>query len=356
MAALLVVCFGLALSGCQPSGPEAEITAYLDGLAANDSFSGVVLVARQDEPILDLAYGMANRNHQIPNGMETRFNLGSMNKMFTAVAILQLVEQGEIALDDTISQHLPDYPNQDVADRVTIHHLLTHTSGLGDIFTEAYLETPKDRYRALQDYLPLFVDQPLQFEPGTRAAYSNAGYVVLGLLIEEISGQSYYDYVRDDIFVPCGMTATDSYQVDQIAAGIAVGYTRQIEGPQGLSSNVYFLPARGSSAGGGYSTAGDLLRFSTCLMNYQLLSAELTELMLEAKTQLTAGHLTFEYGYGFMILESNQHPFIGHSGGSPGVCSTLDVFTDLGYTVVVLSNSDFDCRLVRMTIRQILTQ
>jgi CubicO group peptidase (beta-lactamase class C family) len=355
-AAILLVCIGLALSACQSSSLENEIMTYLDNMAANDFFSGVVLVAHQGEPILELAYGLANRIFQVPNTIETRFNLGSMNKMFTSVAILQLVEQGKISLDDEISLHLLDYPNHDLATKVTIHHLLTHTSGLGDIFTEVFLDTPKDGYRTVQDYLPLFVDQPLQFEPGSQAAYSNAGYIVLGLIIEEISGLSYYDYVRENIFKPCGMEDTDSYQVDQIAADIAVGYTRQIKCAEGLSSNVYFMPARGSSAGGGYSTAHDLLNFSTCLMEHQLLNEELTELMLENKVQLTAGDLTFEYAYGFMILENNQHLFVGHSGGAPGVCSSLDIFLDLGYTVVVLSNSDFDCRPVRKTIRQLLTQ
>ncbi len=351
-----VFCISMILLGCNKSGFKGEIAIYLDDLAAKDSFSGVVLVARDGKPILEKAYGWANRDHEIPNQVDTKFNLGSMNKMFTAIAVLQLAQQGKLAVDDTIVEHLPDYPNREVAGQVTIHHLLTHTSGLGDFFTAEFLEISKDRFRTLNDYLPLFVDQPLQFEPGSQGSYSNAGYIVLGLIIEEITGQSYFDYVRENIYQPCGMANTDSYETDKVVPNIATGYSRFISKDGSVSSNVFFNPAKGSSAGGGYSTAEDMLNFSNCLMNHQLLNFELTDVLLEGKVDSPNLGDGAEYGYGFGVRMMNSHRIVGHGGGAPGVCSNLDIFLDLGYTVVILSNSDYDCHPVKTRIRETLLE
>jgi CubicO group peptidase (beta-lactamase class C family) len=351
------LCLVLAsLVGCNSSRVEGEIATMLDELAARDGFSGAVLVARDGEPLLEEAYGLASREYDVANQIDTKFNLGSMNKMFTAVAILQLVQQGELAVDDTIIDHVPGYPNQEVADQVTIHHLLTHTSGLGDFFTGEYTMASKSRFRALEDYLPLFVDRPLRFQPGDQRSYSNAGYVVLGLIIEEVAGQSYFDYVRENIYQPCGMANTDAYEADKVVPNLATGYSRSIAADGSLSKNLYFHPARGSSAGGGYSTVGDLLKFSHCLVKHELLSPELTDLLLEGKVDSPGLDEDSQYGYGFRVLTVNGQRIVGHGGGAPGVCSNLDIFLDLGYTVVVLSNSDHDCHYVREEIREILSK
>jgi D-alanyl-D-alanine carboxypeptidase len=217
-------------------------------------FTSAVLIAQHGEIIFEQSYGWANRSYDVPNQVDTKFNLGSMNKMFTAVAIMQLVQQGKLAADDKIIQHIPDYPNQQVANKVTIHHLLTHTSGLGDFFTHEFFETSRDQIRTLTDYLALFVDRPLQFEPGARLSYSNVGYIVLGLIIEQVTGQSYFDYVRENIFEPCGMPNTDSYATDQIVPNLATGYSTRLSDEGELRSNILDMPGKGSSAGGGYST------------------------------------------------------------------------------------------------------
>jgi D-alanyl-D-alanine carboxypeptidase len=352
---LLAFCMSLTLCGCNTPDPIREIANYLEDLDAKDQFSGVVLIAKDGGPILEKEYGLANRSYDIPNRIDTKFNLGSMNKMFTAVAILQLVEQGKISVDDRVIEHLPEYPNRDVAGRVTIHQLLTHTSGMGDFFTNEYFETSKDHFRNLNDYLSLFVEQPLQFEPGTQGSYSNAGFLVLGLIIEEITGQTYFDYVRENIYQPCGMTDTDSYEADKIVPNIAIGYSRKSSNDGSLSSNLYFNPVRGSSAGGGFSTAGDMLKFSNCLMKHQLLNPELTDVLLEDKVNSPIPGMEGRYGYGFMVGMMNNHRIVGHVGSAPGVCSNLDVFVDLGYTVVILSNSDNDCSQVKTTIRMTLS-
>jgi hypothetical protein len=171
-----------------------EIERKLDELAKKEQFSGVAMIAKDGEPLWQKAYGLQDREKKTPVDFETRFRLGSMPKMFTSVAIAQLVEAGKLRFTDKLADVLPDYPNKEVAQKINIHQLLTHTSGLGNIFGPEFFEK-KDSLRTLADYLPLFVDKPLQFQPGAKWSYSNAGFLVLGLVIEKLSGQSYYDYV-----------------------------------------------------------------------------------------------------------------------------------------------------------------
>jgi CubicO group peptidase (beta-lactamase class C family) len=231
--------------------------AYLDALVARDLFSGTVLLARNGQPLFFKSYGMANKEWNVPNTNDTKYNLGSINKFFTMLALRQLRDAGKLDFDKTVRTYLPDYPSN-IADRITIKQLIEHRSGMGDMFGPEFDATPKNRLRTLADYLPLFVGKPLLFEPGTQQRYSNAGYIVLGLIIEKVSGTSYYDYVREHIFKPAGMTSTDSYTPDEIIPRRATGYSRR--DAAGMHANIYTLPGRGSSAGGGYSTAEDLLR------------------------------------------------------------------------------------------------
>ena len=167
-----------------------------------------MLVARGDQVLVHEARGLASREYAAANRTATRFNLGSINKLFTRVAIGQLAEQGKLSLDDTIGKFLPAYPNREAAAKVTVRQLLDMTSGVGDFFGKKFADTPKDRIRTLEDYLPFFAAEPLLFAPGSQRRYSNGGYVVLGLIVAKASGQSYFDYVRDHIYSPAGMTAT----------------------------------------------------------------------------------------------------------------------------------------------------
>lgn len=243
------------LTAPSESTDEARVRAlgaYLDALVARDLFSGTVLLARNGKPLFFKSYGMATKEWNVPNTNDTKYNLGSINKFFTGMALRQLRDAGKIDFAKTLRTYLPDYPSP-IADRITIKQMMDHRSGLGDFFGPEYQAAPKNRVRALADYLPFFVDKPLLFEPGAQQRYSNAGYIVLGLVIEKLSGMSYYDYVRERIFKPAGMRSTDSYTPDDVVPRRAIGYS---EG----RSNIYSLPGRGSSAGGGYSTAEDLLR------------------------------------------------------------------------------------------------
>ena len=315
----------------------SQLNSLLEKAALEDSFSGAVLVAKDGKAIFEKAVGFANKETKVRNKTATRFNLGSINKSFTSVAITQLAQQGKLAYSDTIAKHLPDYPNKAVAEKVTIHQLLTHSSGLGDYLDrEAVAQT-----KTLKDILPLFVNQPLLFEPGQKLQYSNSGYVVLGLIIERLSGRSYYDYVKEYIFRPAGMTRTDSFERDQKVADLAVGYTSM--GPEGLKpgprrANTETLAGKGSSAGGGYSTVEDMLKFANALSTNKLLTPEFTEIMFTGGgPQKPAGP---GRGYGFMQNQMDGLRIIGNGGGGPGVNAMFRVYFGRGYTVVVLSNYD----------------
>jgi CubicO group peptidase (beta-lactamase class C family) len=266
-----------------------------------------------------------------------------MGKMLTSVAILQLVEQSALSLDGRIVEYLPDYPNREVAEQVTIHHLLTHTAGMGDCFEGEFFTTPRDQLRTLEGYLPLFVDDALQFEPGTQWAYSNEGYIVLGLIIEEVTGQDYWDYVGEKVLAPAGMENTDGYALEADVPNRAVGYTTfDAEGNDtgALAENTPLMPVVGTSAGGSFSTVEDLLSFTNALLDHVLLSPESTELLLEGKVEVREGR---HYAYGFFDRIIRDQRVVGHGGGAPGVCTLMDIFFDSGYTVIVLSNSDQDC-------------
>ena len=234
------------------------LSARADKLAGEDEFSGAVLVAKDDRVLFSHAYGLADRNRRIPNTIRTRFRIGSMNKMFTAVAILQLVEAGKVKLTAPLGTYLPDYPNRDVATKVTIHQLLTHTGGTGDIFGPDF-DAHRNELRTLADYVKLYGKRGPEFEPGSSWAYSNYGFILLGAVIEKVTGHSYYDYVQQHIYAPAGMTSTGSLPEDQAVPDRSIGYTK----PPGTTAwvpNTDTLPYRGTSAGGGYSTVEDLAR------------------------------------------------------------------------------------------------
>ena len=249
--------------------------------------------------------------------MTTRFDVGSIAKLFTRLAIAQLAEQGRIRLEDTVGRFLPDYPNATVRNEVTIAELLDMHSGIGDFFGSKFQAADRSTIRSLQDYLPLFASDPLLFKPGAGEAYSNGGYIVLGLIVEAITHGSYYDYVESHIFKPAGMTATAFGYRDSPAADTAVGYTkRHPASPGGWASNLSMMPARGSSAGSFQTTAGDFMRFVNALAAGTLLSAP------------TAQRFDIDA------------PAIGIAGGAPGLNAELDSGVGPGYTLVVLSNLD----------------
>ncbi len=293
----------------------------LDSLSSRDQFSGVVIVTNRGEPVFQRAYGLADRESRRPNTTETAFNLGSINKLFTTTAIRQLAAAGKLNLDSTVATYWPDYPNPEVGRRVTIRQLLQHRSGIGgDIFGTLPNQTRRE-IRHNRDYLPLFVAEPQAFEPGSDQQYSNAGYVLLGFLVERLSGEDYYEYVRRHIYGPAGMTRTAAYPVDSLPPNTAIGYSRGGEDAPAdapLRPNSADLPGRGSAAGGGYSTGTDLMRLLAALKTGRIPGAP------------PAG--------------------LGIAGGSGGLNAAIEGALPGGYDLIVLANLDPPAaeRIVRM--------
>jgi len=322
----------------QPHLSETELISALRKKLEQDSadgrFAGAALLAKDGKPIFAEAYGLADREHKLPNTLNTRFRIGSMNKMFTAVAILQLAQAGKLGLNDPLGKYLTDYPNKDVASQVSIHHLLTHTGGTGDIFGPEF-DAHRLELRTLQDYVKLYGNRGLGFNPSSgRWEYSNYGFILLGVVIEKVSGESYYDYVREHIYKPAGMTSTGSEPENQPVTDRSIGYTAM--GGESAHPNTDTLPWRGTSAGGGYSTVEDLLRFANALQQNKLLDAHYTELLTTGKVPGPMG----SYAYGFEDRTINGTRCFGHGGGAPGMNGDLRICPRPGYVVTVLSNLD----------------
>jgi len=315
------------------SGRELEELAKK--LAASDVFSGAVLLAKDGDVLYKGAFGFANKDFNAPNRTDTKFNLGSMNKMFTGVAIAQLVEKGKMSFDDPLSKFIPDFPNEEAAKKIRIKHLLSHTAGLGGYFTPRYDAMSRAKLRTVDDMMKLAREdeKELKFEPGSKWQYSNTGMMVLGKVIEIVSGQSYYDYVRENIYKPAGMTNTDCYELDRVNTNLAVGYDKQFtDNGIAWSNNIFAHVMRGGPQGGGYSTVEDLLKFDQALRSNKLVGAEYVKILTTPKPDLNSPN----YGYGF-FADPNS-PFTGHSGGFTGINSNLSMYFGTGWTAIVMSN------------------
>ncbi|MBX3378994.1 MAG: beta-lactamase family protein [Phycisphaeraceae bacterium] len=334
----------------------AELGAYVERLAKQDGFSGAVLLAKDGKILFAVAKGLANRDFEAPNTIDTKFNLGSMNKMFTAVAILQLAEQGRLSLDDKLAKYLDtSWLSQDILDRVTIRQLLNHTSGLGSYFNDVFERTSRAHFRAVNDYKPLVVGETLAFEPGTQQRYSNTGFLIAGAIVETVGGGDYFEYIRDHVTGPAGMTNTDCYQLDHVNANLAVGYERVLgtEGsPTAYFNNIFAHVIRGGPAGGGYSTVSDLLRFDQALRDGKLLKKE----SLEAAWTPVQVRQSFNYGLGFFTERTPAGRVVGHGGDFAGISAQLRMYLDRGYTVAVLSNYDGAAPLVEAKARELIVQ
>ncbi|MBC7789777.1 MAG: beta-lactamase family protein [Anaerolineae bacterium] len=316
---------------------------YTDRLAKQDVLSGAVLVARQGSPVFTRAFGAAARDPFTPNTLDTRFELASLSKLFTAVAVAQLVERGRLAFDTPISAVLPDYPGVDAARRITVEQLLTHTSGLPDFYRNGKFRQYEDSLHTLADFWKMFARDSLWSEPGARYDYSNSNYIVLGSIVERLSGISFEEYVTRNIFAPAGMTRTCYCDVgadhratpySRYTAGF--GPTRRsvpdrwVEVPRGARRP-------GAPGGGGISTVLDLGRFATALLEHRLLGAAMTERVLMPRVPMGDGG---KRGYGFEAYEWSGTRFVGHGGNYWGTMTQLDIYPKEGVVVVILSNND----------------
>ncbi|MFD2100025.1 serine hydrolase domain-containing protein [Flagellimonas iocasae] len=339
MKKLCAILIPLILTG-QLVYPQTEsekrqtIFSYLNGLAYPE-FSGVILLAQRDSVCFKKAYGYAVIEDNVENNFNTLFNTASITKTMTAVATLQLVDKGLLDLDIPIGRYLPKYPNQTVQDSVTAHHLLTHTSGLNNFLVDDFKTMGKLKLKTTKDYLPLFSSESLLFSPGTQYSYSAAGYIVLGLLIEEITGKDFHKYMNENVFKPAEMYNTFALPIDSIIKNKASGYTSYFGEINHLSKNDSFL-SKANPAGFYYTTAENLLKFFNTLKKYQLISKDLTSKMM---SPLVKGYYT-NYGYGISVDKRFDQTIVGHTGGWYGVQCELMYFEDDEITAVILSNID----------------
>jgi CubicO group peptidase (beta-lactamase class C family) len=310
--------FAPTLAAQDAARMEALIQARVDQKA----FMGAVLVARGDEVILSKGYGFANLEWSIPNTPSTKFRLGSVTKQFTAAAILLLAERGKLALEDPVAKHWPNAPASWEA--VTLFHLLTHTSGIPNVTNDADFTQWKMHPSTPEQTLAHVRDKPLEFAPGERMNYSNSGYVLLGRLVERAGGQSYADFLRDNVFKPLGMNDTGYDVSTAILPRRAAGYS---QGPANAPYTDMTVP---HGAGGLYSTTEDLLRWTQGLFGGRLLSAASVEKMTTPFKN--------DYAFGVIVNNAAGRKVVSHAGGIEGFNTELRYFPDSKITVAVLAN------------------
>lgn len=285
--------------------PEEKLTLIENKFAQlqkDNKFHGGILVAKDGVPIFENTYG--NSTEGTPNTAMNQFNIASIGKMFTGVAIMKLVENGQLDLEKTVFDYLPDYGNSADTKRITIHHLLTHSSGIPDIFTidkiQAIEESKIDTW---YDYFPFFENDKLDFTPGKKWSYSNSGYLVLGKIIEVVSGQDYCTYLTENIFQKANMTDLNC----------------------------------GFPAGGSWATMQHLLSFSESFQAYELLNEANTRSVMEDKVKIEKD---VYYGYGFQVYKRYKSLEISHKGGTDQSKAQLLMFTETGYTVIIYGNNN----------------
>jgi|SRR5450631_10393 len=333
----------VGLLAVSPARMEALLAQQraIAAMCKADSFSGAVLVAAKGRPVWAYGCGYSDRENKIAMMVDTPMRIASMGKMFTIISVLQLSEAGQLELDAPLRRYLPDYPNADAAAKITIRELLMHTAGTGDIFgLEGYQH--RHELRALLDYERTFGNRPLRFEPGSKLEYSNFGYILLGLVIQSVSGESYYDYVQRHIFKAAGMQATFHPVEEELKEPPSNGYTRTSFGPGGPRSDGPLtkvgpdeLPYRATSAGGCFSTVGDLNRFAQALITGRLISPAMLRRITVGEGQL--GIFSFGFGRG---IDKLGRTWIGFAGGAPGNSSNIAIYPNEDLVIVALSNFD----------------
>lgn len=318
-------------------------------------FSGAVLV-KDKEMILEQGYGFANRSERIKNSPNMRFGIASGCKIFTAVAICQLVQDGLLSFDSYLKDCVDaSFPNFDAG--ITIHHLLTHTSGIPDYFDEEFMDdfellwkdVPMYSIRSPKDFLPLFQNRPMKFSPGERFSYNNAGFILLGLVVEQMTGVKFTAYVEKNIFQKCGMQDSGYYRMDQLPERTAIGY---IGDDQSWRSNIYSVPIIGGPDGGAFTTVHDLVTFWNALFNNQLLSPEYTKILLTPYTK--ENEYTY-YGYGVWIRMLDNTIFKYYVVGSdPGVNMQSSIYAKSKIHAHIIGNIGWGAGMIADKIDEII--
>ena len=331
--------------------PTATLDAYFQELERDNRFSGVVLITQGASQIYSGAYGYASRAWHIKNTLDTRFDTASITKIFTAVAILQLIERGLLTFQ-TSAIELLGLQDTAISKAVNVFHLLTHTSGISDDADEEAGENYEDLWKSKPnysvmetvDFLPQFVHKPPNFAPGEGCRYCNVGYVLLGLMIENVSGMTYRDYIRQHIFARAGMLHCDFYRMDRVHENVAEGCDPIYDANNtitALKRNIYSYPPIGSPDGGAHVTAGDLDIFLRAVQSGKLLPAALTDDFLTPKVFHHENEkLTLRIGYGleFLDMKTGGANFYEKEGMNPGVSGMMRHYPVQDLNVILLSN------------------
>lgn len=309
----------------------------------SNDFSGTVFVKNESCSLVEMSFGYANRSDQLLNNTLTRYGIASGCKIFTAVAICQLVENGKLSFDSRLKDFAElAFPNFD--DEITVHHLLAHTSGIPDYFDEEVMndfeelwrEKPMYHVRKLKDFLPLFQDKPMKLDVGARFNYNNAGYILLGLIVEAVTDQRFTEYVQENIFNTVGMSKSGYFDFDALPSNTAQGYIDFTDGT--WKTNIYSLPAKGGPDGGAFVTVNDMVMFWEALVTFQLLSPSTTQRMLAAHARVDDDN-NF-YGYGVWIVKNKEHEIVKYHvmGYDPGVSFHSAYYPLKSIKAVVCSN------------------
>jgi CubicO group peptidase (beta-lactamase class C family) len=327
---LLLLWIAFLPSHAAPAGAAdfaGEADRYLARLEQQSQFSGTVLVARRGQVLLKQGYGLANREHGVANTPQTKFRLGSVTKQFTAMCILMLEEQHKLHITDPIAHYVPDCPK--AWEPITIEHLLTHTSGIPG-FTEFPDNLQHERLPAtVEATVGRFRDKPLGFAPGERFKYSNSGYVLLGYIIERVTGQKYETVVAEKIFAPLGMKNSGYDHPSTVLTHRAAGYSRKDEA---LVNCVHFEMDTPHAAGALYSTVEDLLLWDQALYTEKLVPASRLEAMFTPRKG--------EYGYGWFLHEQGSRKYMEHGGGIAGFVTSIARYPEDRVVIIVLCNFD----------------
>lgn len=351
--------------------PGGVFDRRLAEMAARDAFSGTVLLAHRGRTVLSRSYGFADRERSVHNGPDTIFGLGSITKLFTAIAVSQLVERGDVRYPEPLGAYLDGFPAE-VAESVTVHHLLTHTSGMGDHHSAEFWEVSRSWDSAaevMDGTMEIIRRAPLAFAPGADHTYSNSAYFTLGAIVEAVSGQPYHAYVREHVFGPAGMVDTDFYTRPEWRSNERIAHPYALQPSGGRRDTVDNRVFIGGPPGGAFSTGPDLDAFARALWGGRLLSPALTALVTSGKYPMPgpkgspapgaagapgAGGAAGPDGpralqpfqaYGPIATIVNGQRAIGHGGGAVGpevggISTSFDTYQDLGWTVVILGNYD----------------
>lgn len=344
----------LSHAGVSDEARAREIERIAGRLTEANVFSGVVLVAKDDSVLYQGTFGEADRERGLPIRPDTRFPLASITKTFVTVAVAKLVEEGKLSWEDPLGKFYPDFPLTAAREKVRLKHLVTHTSGLEDFTGYCRRSACPETYGSMADYVrvaALAQGDSLAYEPGTRSMYNNANFSLLGGIIERVSGQPFYEYIRENILGPAEMEDTDLSDPGRVPERLAVGYDKRYT-DQGVRVTGKARPPE-PYAGypapfmGAHATTRDLLRYATALRSGRILGPETVEILFSPKPE--AG----DWGYGFDILDE-ERGVVGHGGSWVGQSNSLDLFTRSGYTVVILSNYTHGRSPLREAIREIL--